>query len=932
MPPTLYLIDGHAVAYRQFFGLPVTSFTTPQGEPTNAVFGFTRILLDILEKDKPDYLAVSFDRGLSGREDFYAEYKGTRDKMPDELSVQMERIQQLVAAFNIPVLALDGYEADDIIGTVTGQARAERVQVRVITGDRDLLQLLEEGVEVQLPQRNAADVIYDVATFVEKYGLQPAQLVDMKALMGDPSDNIPGVKGIGEKTATKLLQQFGTLDAIYAQIESIKGANRKKLEANRDMAYLSQELARIRQDVPIDLVLADCVAHEFNVNAVLDLFHTLNFRTLRQRLIAMTTPKQGGSMFSDADFDDMPLFTDEDFSPPPVADRILNTITVRDADVLAALVERLNVAPIIAVDTETTSVHPMTADLVGISLAVDDQDAYYIPVGHTEGTQLPVGRVLDALRPPLTNPAIGKAMHNAAFDLLVLRRAGLDVTPIPFDTQLAEWIVDPDSRDLGLKNLVPKRLFDEAGRAVEMKPIKDLIGTGRNQRSFAEVPISEAASYAAADAGMTYRLVTVMQPLVERLGLIDLYNTLELPLIPVINAMEQAGVALDVAQLSVMSEDLDGRLKALEREIHDLSGGYGPFNINSPKQLNDVLFGKLGLPTQGIKKTTHGYSTNAAVLEGLRGAHPIIDKLLHYRELSKLKGTYVDALPELINPHTGRVHTIYNQTGTATGRLSSSDPNLQNIPIRTEVGREVRRAFIAPAGHLLLGVDYSQVELRVLAHVSRDPTLMQAFRQGQDIHKATAAAVFDIALHDVTYEQRSFAKRINFGLIYGMGAYRLARDSDMSFEEAKRFIEVYFDRLPMVKAYLEQTKRDARGEYGLKTLFDRRRLFPALIAGSGGRQAMQAEERAAINFPIQGSAADIIKRAMIDIHAALQREKLGAQMIMQVHDELVLEVPESEIDETKALVATLMEGAYPLDPPLVANAEVGKNWRDMDPA
>lgn len=928
--PNFIIIDGHAVAYRQFFGLPLASFSTKAGEPTNATYGFTRILLDLVQKEKPDYLAVSFDKGLSGRDEIYDEYKGTRSKMPDELTIQMTRIIELVEAFNIPILALDGYEADDLIGTVAPQAEAQGVDVRIITGDRDLLQLLTDHITVQLPgYRGGPDEVYDIARFTEKYELRPDQLIDMKALMGDSSDNIPGVRGIGEKTATTLLKQYDTLDGIYAHIDEIKGATQKKLIAGREDAYLSQKLATIQRDVPYSLDLPACVTHDYEAERALKLFRELEFRTFTDRLARDSTPTMT-SLFGDDAFDDDDAGDDEDFSPPPKAGGLVETVIVRDDDALKALVERLNKAEAIAWDVETTSVDQMQAELVGIAIAADGDTGYYIPVGHKSGKQLSLNRVLDALRGPLTNPAIPKVAHNAAYDLVVMQRYGVDVSPVGFDTMIAEWVRDPISKYLSLKNLAQHELN------VYMTPIDELIGTGKKQKTMDDVAVDLAAPYAAADATMTFRLVENLRADLEKHELITLYETLELPLIPVIAAMEQAGVVLDTGYLKQMSERLDERLDEIEAEIQGLSGGYGEFNLNSPKQLNDVLFGKLGLPVAGLKKTSHGYSTDATTLEKLNNdtGHPIVRQILDYRELTKLKGTYVDALPELVNPHTGRVHTSYNQTGTSTGRLSSSSPNLQNIPIRTEIGREVRRAFVAPEGKMLLAVDYSQIELRVLAHISQEQTLLDAFAQGLDIHAATAAAVNNIPLEEVTYEQRSFAKRVNFGLIYGMGAFRLARDSDMTLAEATAFVETYFQRMPNVEKYINDTKRQARQPEGLQTLFGRKRRFEALQhAGRRvSRQMIEAELRAAVNMPIQGTAADIMKKAMIDLHAALKAEKLNAMMTLQVHDELVLEVPEKELEKTRALVIRVMESACELDAPLVANAEIGPNWRDMTPA
>ncbi len=930
--PLFVIVDGYALAYRQFFALRVEQFTTSEGMPVNAIYGFARTLLDILAKLKdadPAYLAVSFDRGLSGREDLFPDYKGTREKMPDDMQVQLDPLESLVAAFNIPILALEGYEADDVIGTVAVQAEEMGVDTHIVTGDRDILQLLTEHVVVQLPKRGESDVVFDIALFREQYGLEPGQLVDLKALMGDSSDNIPGVRGIGEKTGTTLLQAYQSLEGVYEHIAEIKGATQKKLLEGRDMAYLSQRLATIQRDVPIELDLDACLAHDFDVVAVDELFAQFEFRGLRERLVEM----YGAFNLSDPD---------------------IKTVIVRDTATLTALVNRLNQASGITWDVETTSTDPVAAELVGIALAVDGKTGYYIPVGHKAGPaqtetgqmslfnapggsvqQLPLQTVLDALREPLTNPNIPKFAHNASYDLVVMRRYGIDVAPVGFDTMIAEWVTDPVSRFLGLKNLV-QREFE-----IRMTEINKLLGTGKGQITMDHVPVEQAAPYAAADAAMTHRLVRQLRPRLEENGLMELYSSLELTMIPVIAAVEQNGVMLDTGHLAAMSTSLETQLGELAQNIYTLSGAPGDFNINSPKQLNDILFNKLGLSRAGIRKTTHGSSTAADVLDNLRGEHPIIEEILNYRELTKLKGTYVDALPALINPHTGRVHTSYNQTGTSTGRLSSSNPNLQNIPIRTEIGREVRRAFIAPPGSLLLAVDYSQVELRVLAHYSQDATLLDAFAHNRDIHAATAAAVYGIPLEDVTYDQRSFAKRVNFGLIYGMGAFRLARDSDLTLHQAEKFIETYFARLPGVRRYLDDTKQQARLPEGLTTLFGRRRVFPTLIRSTTTKvdsRSVQGEERVAINMPIQGTAADIMKRAMIDVHHELARRGLGAKIILQVHDELVLEVPEKEATTARDLVVEIMEGVriptpdgpIPLAAPLRANAQIGPNWRDMD--
>lgn len=939
--PILYLIDGHAVAYRQYFAMQNVArrgavMSTRAGEPTGAVLRFATILMDILEHTEAHYLAITFDRGLSGRELLYPAYKSNRAEMPEDLATQLTRIQQLTETFNIPVLALDGCEADDVMGTVTPQAEAQGVDVHIISGDRDILQLITPHVRVQLPQYGKnEDIVYDEALFREKYGLEPRQLVDLKALMGDASDNIPGVPGIGEKTATTLLQQLGALDGIYARLDTLKEGVRQKLIQGKDSAYLSRTLAQIKQDLPLTLDLNACVASDFDFDIVDELFAELEFRSLRDRLHKLRQQSSQARAASSA---------------LEAAD-VVNTVIVNDAASLEALANTLNNASAIVWDVETTGIDQMAAELVGIALSVDGKTGYYVPVGHKgagAGTlfeepaekQLPLETVMEALRPPLTNPAIPKVAHNASFDLVVMRRYGIDVAPIVFDSMIAEWVNDPLSRFLGLKNLVRDRLN------VVMTEITDLIGTGKKQKLMSEISIEQVAPYAAADAALTYQLYleepappiklqhkSLRAELREK-NQQELFEKLEIPLIPVIGTMEQTGVFLDIPYLRDMSVRLEKDLKALEERIYSLTG-QPPFNINSTRQLNEVLFDKLKLSAEGLKKTTQGFSVDVNTLDALRDAHPVIPVILEYRELAKLKSTYVDTLPELVNPKTGRVHTSYNQTGASTGRFSSSNPNLQNIPIRTEIGREVRRAFIAPEGSVLLSVDYSQIELRVMAHISQDETLLAAFRQGQDIHRATAAAVFGITPEEVNDEQRTFAKRVNFGLMYGMGAFRLTRESNLTLAEAERFIETYFQRIPGVKRYIHETEAMAHKTGYVQTLMGRRRYFPQLMRGNLNSQAAQAELRAAINMPIQGTAADILKLAILKLHRVLTQNQERARIILQVHDELVLEVPQEDLSRLSQVVVEVMESPYPetlsekQKVPVVASAEYGQNWRDM---
>ena len=918
----LVLIDGHALAYRAYYALPPT-LSTSKGELINAVFGFTSMLLNVLRDEKPDYIAVAFDVGKTFRHEKYKEYKAHRIEMPDELRTQMARIQEIVRALGIPIIEAEGYEADDVLGTLAQKAEKEGVEILIVTGDTDTFQLIDEHTRVLTSRRSFSDtIVYDQEGIEERYGLQPHQLIDYKALVGDTSDNIPGVRGIGKKTATKLLQQYGSVEEIYAHLDEVKSSRfRNALEQGRESAFLSKFLATIVTDVPAELDLEACRTSEFDQDKVKELFGELEFRTLLNRLPSETQAEKGRQ----APPHQLPMFQEaeqvEEETTTPT-----NYQIVADEEALEELVARLSKAAAITLDTETTSTDAMAAGLVGIALTDREGDGYYVPVGHGlgAGEQLPLDYVLEKLRPVLEDESIAKYAHNSKYDLTVLVRHGAHVQGLSFDTMIAEWLADPASRNLGLKNLAWTRL------GVEMQPISDLIGSGKKQITMAQVPVAQAASYAAADVDMTHRLVKVLEPELRKRELLSLFTEVEMPLVPVLVEMEMKGVKLDVEYLGEMSRQLHGQLSTLEREIQEMVGY--PFNINSTQQLSDALFVRLGLPAKGVQKTKSGhYSTSAGVLEKLKGQHTVIELILKQRELAKLKSTYVDALPQLVNQRTGRVHTSFNQTGTVTGRLSSSAPNLQNIPIRTEMGRQVRRAFVAEEGSVLLAADYSQVELRILAHISQDPAMLGAFARDEDIHTSTAAFLFDVPLGEVDQEMRRVAKSINFGISYGMGGYGMAWRTGLSQKEADRFIKEYFTKYSRVKAYLDETKRKARDIGYVETLLGRRRYFPELRSGSRAHQNVRASaERMAINAPIQGSAADIIKIATIRLHQALKEQGLRSGMTLQVHDELVLEVPEGELEVVAPLVKSTMEGAFQLDAPLKVDMKVGKNWLEME--
>jgi DNA polymerase-1 len=939
--PKLVLIDGHSLAFRAFHALPL-DLAAPSGELTNAVFGFTSMLLNVLRDYQPEYVAVAFDVGKTFRHAMYAGYKGHRERMPDELRSQVERIKQVVEALNVPIFTAEGFEADDVLATLARQAEAQGVDTLIVTGDRDIVQVVDDHVSVLTSGRKFSDtIIYDPPTVQEKYGLRPDQLVDLKALLGDKSDNIPGVRGIGEKGATDLLQRYGSLEAVYAHLAEVKPDRaRNALTEGQADAELSQKLGRIITDVPVQLDLAACRTRDYDRGRAIALFQELAFRTLveklpgveRQRIETDKRMGAAGEQGSGGAEEQLALFPAETaFQPTNLPIYQPTNLLVTDVAALADLARALAAARRIAFDTETTGTDPHSAELVGLAVAwqspTSEISSAYIPLRHPDVPQLPWEAVRGALGLVFADARIPKVAHNASYDLAILNRCGLSVAGGLIDTMIAAWLNEPGSRALGLKDLAWSRL------KVEMTPITALIGSGKSQITMDRVPAAAAASYAAADAATTLRLAELLLPELAEKGLTSLFLDVEMPLVPVLVAMESAGVRLDVPYLKQMSVELTGRLRQLEKEIQQIAG-YA-FNVNSTQQLSDVLFGKLGLAAEGLKKTQAGtYSTAADVLEGLRGKHAIVDLILEQRQLSKLLSTYVDALPGMVNPRTGRLHTSFNQTGAETGRLSSSNPNLQNIPVRTEIGREIRRAFVAEERWQLLSADYSQVELRILAHVSGDANLLAAFARGEDIHASAAAAVYGVPLDQVTKAQRGVAKMMNFATSYGVSAYGLAQRTGLSRSEAEQFMERYFSTYPGVKRYLDETRALARARGYVETLLGRRRYFPVLRTTASGSQAYairQAAERAAINHPIQGTAADIIKIAMIRLFRALNAGGYRSRLILQVHDELVLEVPPDELPAVARLVKETMEAAYALKAALKVDLEVGKNWYELEP-
>ena len=900
------LIDGNALLHRAYHALPPLT-VSKSGEMVNAVYGFASMLLKAIKELKPSHCAVAFDKkGPTFRHRLYDRYKANRPPAPSELIEQLGRIRQLVSAFDMPIFELDDYEADDVLGSLSHQASEQGVDTVIVTGDADAMQLVSPQVKVLYPRPRHSfsdTMLYDEAAVSQKYGVKPEHIADLKALAGDPSDNIPGVAGIGPKTAAKLIQQLGGVDQIYAHIDEVTPPRLQALlRQGEASARQSKQLATIVTQTPVVLSLNDCRVSNYDRKKVVELFRELEFASLLDKL-----PASGAAV-------------PEAAAPTGAGPQIeRNYSVIGTTQALDELVSRLKKAGSFAFDLETTSLNTMLARLVGISFSPAPGEAYYIPVGHVgweQVEQLPLEQVTARLRPILEDAALEKLAHNGKYDMAVLAQHGVGVSNLAFDTMVAAYLLGEKS--LGLKALA----FDKLG--VEMTPITELIGSGAKQIGMSQVEVSDASEYACADADMTRRLAELLAAELHKQGLWQLFSEVEMPLVPVLVRMERNGVALDTDLLRQMSHRLGQRLLKLEVEIYSSVGHR--FNINSPKQLGPVLFEELGLPSS--RRTKTGYSTGASVLDELRGAHPVVELILEYRQLSKLKSTYIDAIPSLINPKTGRVHTSFNQTRTATGRLSSSEPNLQNIPVRDELGREIRQAFIAPSGSRLLSGDYSQIDLRVLAHLSQDPGLLQTFHNDEDIHTATAVQLFGVAAAGVTPDMRRLAKTVNFGVIYGMSSYGLEQATELSREEANQFIISYFEKYPKVRDYLESTREKARELGYVETILGRRRAIPEVH--SLNRQLREAAERMAINMPVQGTSADIIKVAMIKLDGEMAKRHLQSRLLLQVHDELIFEVPEGELQEMSRLVSRIMATAIELSLPLKVDIKTGKNWGQME--
>jgi DNA polymerase-1 len=913
--PRLYLIDGYALIYRAFFAMISRPLVSTKGENTSAAWGVTKFLLKVIEQHEPDYLGVVFDAGTSERHEIYPEYKATRQKMPTELESSIPRVRQIIEAFHIPVVELPGYEADDVIGTLSRKGAEAGLETVIVSGDKDFYQLLREYVCLLNPGRGGPAAVeeewVDLRNAHERLGVAPERVTDYLGLIGDSSDNVPGVPGIGPKTAITLIEQFGPIEEILAHAGEVSGKRaREALQENAPAALLSKRLVTIRTDLPVPLDLEALTRKEPDRARLKEIFLDLDFHSLVREYAAPA---------------------------PEVKEEVEREYRlVQSVEEVHALVERIRKLERVAVDTETTSTDPMRAELVGVSLALAVGEAYYLPFGHRApgGAQEELldggaGAERAEVRnlPPILDPALGplvellewpwftKVGQNLKYDLLVFRRAGVSFSGIGFDTMVASYLLDPGRREHGLDSLALQYLD------YRTTTYEEVAGKGKSQIPFPEVPLEAARDYACEDADVTLRLAERFAPELEKLELVELFRTIEMPLVEVLAEMEWNGIRIDEPFFHELHHRLLGQLERIREEIHAEAGG--EFNINSNPQLREILFDRLKLPV--VKRTKTGPSTDVEVLQTLaEQGHRLPELLMQYRQLDKLLSTYVDALPRMVNPETGRIHTSFNQTIASTGRLSSSDPNLQNIPIRTEMGAELRRGFIPAEGHLFLSADYSQIELRILAHYSEDPAFLEAFRAGQDIHRQTAALIFGVPPEEVTKEMRGRAKTVNFAIIYGIGSFSLANRLGISNAEGREFIDAYFERFPGVRRYLDRQIELAREQGYVETITGRRRYIAEITSRNFSVRAFG--ERAATNAPIQGSSADIIKIAMIDIHRELRERGSRAKMLLQVHDELLFEAPRDEADATLALVKERMERAIELKVPLLVETGIGSNW------
>ena len=925
----LILVDGHSLVYRAFFALP--SLTDRDGHIVNAAYGFTSMLLLALQ-EHPDYVLASFDLGgRTFRHDELEQYKATRRPTPPELAPQFPLTRDIVRAFGIPIYEVQGVEADDVIGTLVRQARERGLHSTIVTGDLDALQLVNDDVYVLTSKRGVSEtILYTPERVRERYGLEPVQTVDLKGLIGDVSDNIPGIRGIGEKTAIKLIQEYGSVENLVANRDRVTPPKvNKLLQEFGEQALLSKKMATIVRDVDVQLDLTRGTARDYRPDAARTMLADLGFRSLAARV--PTTWRDGSTMSAP------PIFAPPSreqgrlpLEPEPARQPVQSTLTlesppseavtiVRDVVDLDQLVTKFSQAERAGFQVITVDDVPRRGRIAAIVVGLNERDIYYVPVVHEQERCLEVRDVLERFVAALGSPKPSKLGFNQKADYLALRAHGIELQGLDWDLLVAAYLLNSGVRSPSLEALAS----DVLHRTIDGR--ESLFGSGKTAMTCDQVEVVRAAAFFGERMRVMLELAPRLQSELERLKNAELFRELEMPLVPVLAEIEIAGVAVDLPYLQQVSRELYDQLQRLDQEIEDVA--HGPINVNSPQQLARFLFEDLNLP--GGRKTKSGYSTDATVLEGLRDQHPVVARILEFRQLSKLKGTYVDALPLLVDPRTNRVHTSFNQTVAATGRLSSSDPNLQNIPIRTEVGQKVRRAFIpSRPGDVLLSADYSQIELRVLAHMTEDPVLVDAFARREDIHARTAAEVFGIPQAEVTPNQRRLAKVVNFGLFYGLSDFGLARDTGMSTEDARTFIDAYFRAYNRVREFLEGIKIQAREQGYVETLLHRRRYIQDIR--SPNRALRLAAERIAINMPVQGSAADIMKLAMIRLQQYIRERELASRMILTVHDELVFEVPPAERDQLVEVVPDLMATAYPLNVPVQVDLKLGPNWQDME--
>lgn len=914
----LFLIDAYALIYRSYYAFIKNPRINSKGVNTSAIFGFVNSMEDVLKREQPSHVAVAFDpKGPTFRHEAFQEYKAQREETPEVIRYSVPIIKQIIEAYNIPILEVPYYEADDVIGTVAKQAQGKGFEVYMMTPDKDYGQLVDKHIFMYRPKFGGDYEILGVKEILEKYQLKSTdQVIDLLGLMGDTADNIPGCPGIGEKTAQKLLDNFGSIDNLLANTDQLKGAQKKKIEAAVDQIRFSKFLATIKTDVPITFDADTCKRQEPNKEELTKIYTDLEFRNFIQKLNG-EPKKEAAVTTASLQFDLFAQESEEPSAPKSVSDitSVQHTYHLADtAEKQMALAELLAKQSAFAFDTETEGLEPLTAPLVGMSFAIKEHEAWYVPVpADPQGAAEIVHRFASVL----SHKDIQKIGQNIKFDILVLRKYGVKVAGPLFDTMIAHYLLNPELHH-GMDYLAETYLN------YKPVPIEQLIGPkGKKQGSMRNVPIEEIKEYAAEDADITLQLKSYFEPLMKQEDVESLFYDMEMPLIYVLAEMEATGVKVDTQALKQSSVTLSNQLANLEKEIHGLAGC--EFNINSTKQVGEVLFDKLQLDSKAKKTKTGGYSTSEEVLEKLRSKHPIVDKLLEYRGIKKLLSTYIDALPELINPTTGKIHTSYNQAVTATGRLSSTNPNLQNIPVRDEMGREIRKAFIADNEEcVFFSADYSQIELRIMAHLSGDPHMIDAFCEGEDIHAATAAKIYGLSPAEVSSDMRRKAKTANFGIIYGISVFGLAERLDIPRGEAKELIDGYFKSYPRIREYMDESIRAAKEKGYVETLFKRKRFLPDI--NSHNAIVRGYAERNAINAPIQGSAADIIKLAMIHIHQRFEEENLRSRMILQVHDELNFNVWKDELEKVKEIVLDGMEQVIKLRVPLIADYGEGENW------